>query len=198
MRITRVYTRTGDKGTTALADGSRIAKNALRLETYGTIDELNAVVGVCRQFLEELPKEQAHALDAWCEALQNDLFNLGGDLATPIAARWANMIVIGNDDVAQLEKIIDRCQAELSPLREFVLPGGTRLNAFLHMARTVCRRAERLAVTLQDTEECNPSAVPYLNRLSDLFFVLSRWVQIHARRAEVTWAKEKGVRALAL
>ena len=196
MRITRVYTRTGDKGTTGLADGSRVAKNSLRLETYGTLDELNSVVGICRQFLSDLPAEKTQCLDLWCEAFQNDLFNLGGDLATPIAARWPQMIVLNNEDVTQLERIIDQCQEELSPLREFVLPGGTRINSFLHLARTVCRRAERLAVTLQGAEEINLFAVPYLNRLSDLFFVLSRWVQVHSGQPEVTWAKEKGVRAL--
>ena len=196
MRITSVYTRTGDKGTTGLADGTRVPKDSLRLETYGTVDELNSVVGLCRQFLTDLPPQKAEKLDLWCEALQNDLFNLGADLATPIAGRWPQMVVLNETDVKQLEKIIDYCQEELSPLREFVLPGGTRINSFLHLARTVCRRGERLAVTLQGTEEINPSAVPYLNRLSDLFFVLSRWVQVHSGKAEVTWAKEKGVRAL--
>ena len=196
MRITSVYTRTGDKGTTGLADGTRVAKDSLRLETYGTVDELNSVLGICRQFLGDLPADQAAKLDLWCEALQNDLFNLGGDLATPVAGRWPQMVVLGETDVKQLEKIIDHCQEQLSPLREFVLPGGTRINSFLHLARTVCRRAERLAVTLQGTEEINPFAVPYLNRLSDLFFVLSRWVQVHTQKPEVTWTKEKGVRAL--
>lgn len=196
MRITKVYTRTGDNGMTGLSDGSRIKKNSLRLETYGTFDELNSIVGICTQFIKDLPLEKVEMLEKWCEALQNDLFNLGGDLATPISARWPNMIILNEADVLQLEKMIDCCQDDLPPLREFVLPGGTQLNGFLHLARTVCRRAERLTISLQDSEEINPSAVPYLNRLSDLFFVLSRWVQIHCKKPEITWAKQKGVRAL--
>lgn len=196
MRITKVYTRTGDKGTTGLADGTRVPKNSLRLECYGTLDELNSVVGMVRQSLGELQQTEAEKLDKWCEAIQNDLFNLGGDLATPVAGRWPQMIVINQNDVSQLEKLIDYCQETLEPLREFVLPGGTKLNAELHLCRTICRRAERLCVTLQEQQEINPSAVPYINRLSDLFFVLSRWVQKHANKAEVTWSKVSGIRSL--
>ena len=203
MRITRVYTRTGDKGTTGLADGSRVAKTSPRLESYGTVDELNAVLGLCRTqaapFATAAP-DRAHALDSWLEAIQNDLFNLGADLATPLSGRWQNMLLVDEKDVTALERIIDACQAALPPLREFVLPGGSSLNAHLHLARTVCRRGERQTVHLQQDEEINPHAVPYLNRLSDLLFVLSRWVLALPGIAphEVTWSKDKGVRALAL
>jgi cob(I)alamin adenosyltransferase len=226
MRITRVYTRTGDKGTTGLADGSRVPKTSPRLECYGTIDELNALLGVCRmEAAAELrgetgasgstpsPRETIlRTLDSWLEAIQNDLFNLGADFATPIGGRWKNMLLVDERDVTALEKMIDHCQDALPPLREFVLPGGSKLNAYLHLARTVCRRAERHGVHLQEVEEVNPQGLPYLNRLSDLLFVLSRWILpliseegkgeteggAGPAPREVTWSKEKGVRALSL
>jgi cob(I)alamin adenosyltransferase len=201
VRITRVYTKTGDKGTTSLADGSRVSKADLRLETYGTVDELNTLVGLCRSSLETsegLTAEASTVIDRWLEAIQNDLFNLGGDLATPIASRWENMIVVGESEISRLEQMIDDLQGALPPLREFVLPGGTRINAELHLCRTVCRRAERIAVQLQEHAEINPQAVPFLNRLSDFFFVVSRWVQHRAGKAEVTWKKTGGLRDLKL
>lgn len=199
MRITKVYTRVGDKGTTSLADGSAVSKDDLRLETYGTVDELNAVVGLCRSTLQQsadIDVAQRQLMDEWLERVQNDLFNLGGDLATPIASRWESMVVVGDREIVSLEKMIDHLQIDLPPLREFVLPGGTRLNAELHLARTVCRRAERIAVQLQAQAEINPKAVPLLNRLSDFFFVASRWVQHLMRRKEVTWSKPGGLREL--
>jgi cob(I)alamin adenosyltransferase len=201
VRITRVYTKTGDKGTTSLADGSRVSKADLRLETYGTVDELNAIVGLCRSSLENSENLNAGAIskiDQWLEAVQNDLFNLGGDLATPVASRWENMIVVGDAEIVRLEQMIDDLQSNLPPLREFVLPGGTRINAELHLCRTVCRRAERIAVQLQEHAEINPQAVPFLNRLSDFFFVASRWVQHCAGKSEVTWKKTGGLRDLKL
>lgn len=201
MRITRVYTKTGDRGTTSLADGSRVSKADLRLETYGTVDELNTVIGLCRSSLQGSTQIQSAAqslLDGWLECVQNDLFNLGGDLATPIAARWENMIVIGEMEIHRLENMIDELQKTLPPLKEFVLPGGTRLNAELHLARTVCRRAERFAVQLQDHAEINPQAVPFLNRLSDFLFVASRWAQKELGMSEVTWKKTGGLRDLKL
>lgn len=196
MRIVKVYTKTGDKGTTGLADGSRIPKDDLRIECYGTIDELNSILGICRQHLEEIPEKEKVLLDSWIYAIQNDLFNLGADLATPLASRWKNMIVLNDLDTEKLEKIIDFCQNDLSPLQEFVLPGGTKLNSYLHLARTVCRRAERLIVSFSMAKEINPSILPYVNRLSDLFFVLSRWVQKLAHSKEITWDKNSGVKSL--
>jgi cob(I)alamin adenosyltransferase len=201
MRITKVYTRVGDKGTTSLADGSAVSKDDLRLETYGTVDELNAVVGLCRSSLQQtfdIEEPQRQLMDEWLERVQNDLFNLGGDLATPLASRWDSMVVVGDREILNLEQMIDHLQLVLPPLREFVLPGGTRLNAELHLARTVCRRAERIAVQLQVQAEINPKAVPFLNRLSDFFFVASRWVQHLMGRKEVTWSKPGGLRELTL
>lgn len=198
MRIVKVYTKTGDKGTTGLADGSRIPKDDLRIDSYGTIDELNSIIGVCRQNLDKIPVKEKKLLDTWLFAIQNDLFNLGSDLATPISSRWEKMILINENDVTQLEKIIDDCQNNLEPLREFVLPGGTALNSYLHLARTVCRRAERRVVTLSKETEINSQIIPFINRLSDLLFVLSRWVQKLLNKKEVTWDKNMGVRSLSL
>jgi cob(I)alamin adenosyltransferase len=202
MRITKVYTRTGDRGTTGLADGTRVSKADLRLETYGTVDELNAFIGVCRTSseLQQLVADHAHwkRFDVWLECIQNDLFNLGGDLATPVQARWDSMIVVDDAEITRLEQLIDDMQEGLPPLREFVLPGGTRLNAELHVARTVCRRAERLAVQLQEHADINPQAVSFLNRLSDFLFVASRWVLHQREGREVTWMKAGGLRNLAV
>lgn len=196
-RTPRIYTRTGDKGMTGLASGERISKDSLRIETYGTVDELNSFVGVCRQHTDTLPLAEGARVDAWLAALQNDLFNLGSDLATPIASRWDGIILIGEEEVTLLEKLIDICQNECPPLRQFVLPGGTKLNAYLHVARTVCRRAERLVVSLGKEETLNPNAVIFLNRLSDFFFALSRWVQVKSKKSEVTWSQQGGLKSFA-
>lgn len=196
MRILKVYTKTGDKGTTGLADGTRIQKDDLRIECYGTIDELNSILGICRQNLDEIPKKEKNVLDSWIFAIQNDLFNIGSDLATPLASRWENMIILSDKDTIQLEKMIDYCQNMLEPLHEFVLPGGTKLNSYFHLARTICRRAERLIVSLSFEKEINPNILPFINRLSDLFFVLSRWAQKLAKLKEVTWSKNSGVKSI--
>lgn len=196
MTLQRIYTRTGDKGLTGLASGERVLKDSKRIETYGTVDELNAVLGLCREHFDELSSESGALLRRWFEAFQNDLFNIGSDLATPVAARWKNMHIVGGEEIQVLEKLIDRCQSEVSVLREFVLPGGSKLNAALHLARTVCRRAERCAVTLMQAEEINTDAVVYLNRFSDFLFVLSRWVLAQSGAVEVKWQKDKGLRYL--
>ena len=196
MRIVKVYTKTGDKGTTGLADGSRVSKDDVRIESYGTIDELNSIIGICRQNIGKLPELEQEIIDRWLFALQNDLFNIGSDLATPISARWEKMIVISDTDVIQLEKIIDYCQNSLEPLKEFVLPGGTLLNSYLHLARTVCRRAERQIVTLSKENKINSQIIPFINRLSDLLFVLSRWVQKCSNKKEILWDKNMGVQSL--
>ncbi|MEN9529968.1 MAG: hypothetical protein RI932_1841, partial [Pseudomonadota bacterium] len=156
---------------------------------------------LCRASLGEmvqLPASTRTTMDEWLERIQNDLFNLGGDLATPIASRWESMVVVGEPETTHLEQMIDVMQRDLPPLREFVLPGGTRLNAELHQARTVCRRAERIAVELQEQAEINPQAVPFLNRLSDFFFVASRWIQFSVGAPETTWKKSGGLRELKL
>lgn len=196
MRILKVYTKTGDKGTTGLADGTRIQKDDSRIECYGTIDELNSILGICRQNLDEIPKKEKNILDSWIFAIQNDLFNIGSDLATPLASRWENMIILSDKDTVQLEKMIDYCQNLLEPLHEFVLPGGTKLNSYFHLARTICRRAERLIVSLSFEKEINPNILPFINRLSDLFFVLSRWAQKLAKLKEITWSKNSGVKSI--
>ena len=145
IRITRVYTRTGDRGETALVGGRRVPKDSLRIEAYGTVDELNAILGLARVFNSERLEEgeAPRWLDETLRRLQNQLFDLGSELATPDDAVYEGMYRVGQADVTELEKLIDRCQKELEPLKSFVLPGGGRVGAFLHQARTVCRRAER-------------------------------------------------------
>ena len=171
VTLNRIYTRTGDNGTTALADGQRRSKADLRVETYGTVDETNACVGLARQHAE--PR-----LDAMLGAIQNDLFDLGADLATPPSdtpPAYEPLRIVASQ-VARLEADIDALNANIAPLKSFVLPGGSPAAAALHLARTVSRRAERLAVALAATEGeiVSSEALKYLNRLSDFLFVASR------------------------
>lgn len=196
MKSVKIYTKTGDNGSTGLADGSRIPKDDLRIESYGTIDELNSILGICRQNTIEMPSSEQKLISNWILAIQNDLFNIGSDLATPILSRWEKMIIINENDVKQLEKLIDYCENLLHPLCEFVLPGGTQLNSNLHFARTVCRRAERLIVNLSKKQEINRQIIPFINRLSDFLFVLSRLVQKILNIEEITWNKNFGIRSL--
>jgi cob(I)alamin adenosyltransferase len=172
--LNRIYTRTGDKGTTALAAGGRRPKHDLRIEAFGTVDETNACIGLVRLHTA------GHEIDAMLGRIQNDLFDLGADLATietdkPLPYEPLRMT---QAQVDRLEQEIDRLNAELSVLRSFVLPGGTPAAAALHLARTVCRRAERLVVELMEKpeEKVSPESVKYLNRLSDFLFVASRYV----------------------
>lgn len=174
-RLTRIYTRTGDAGTTGLADGSRVAKDAPRIEAIGDIDELNSVLGVL--LAEPLPD----AVRARLTDVQNDLFDLGGELSVPGHA------ILAESHIAQLEAALDEFNAALPALKDFILPGGSRAAALAHVARTVCRRAERRVVTLAQTETVPQLAVPYLNRLSDLLFVLSRVLNRHAGGSDVLW-----------
>jgi cob(I)alamin adenosyltransferase len=164
--LNRIYTRTGDAGETALGNGSRVPKFALRVEAYGTVDETNSTVGIAR----------LHArgtADAMLARIQNDLFDLGADLCRP-AAEGETALRMTDAQVGRLETEIDAMNASLQPLRSFVLPGGTPLAAQLHLCRTTCRRAERLTVALAAQEQVTPAAVRYLNRLSDWFFVAAR------------------------
>lgn len=169
--LNKIYTRTGDKGETALGNGARVAKHSLRVETYGTSDELNSFVGVARLAANG-------DLDKALERIQNDLFDLGADMCTPDMdkddTREYPPLRVLESQVTRLEVEIDEMNADLSPLRSFILPGGTALAAHLHVCRTVARRAERLATELSTTEAVNPEAVRYLNRLSDWFFVAAR------------------------
>jgi cob(I)alamin adenosyltransferase len=195
IRITRVYTRTGDRGETALVGGRRVPKDSPRIEAYGTIDELNAVVGLVRTFNEERLAEGDHhrRLDEILRKIQNELFDVGSELATPPDAEYEGMFKIGADEVTALERLMDECQQSLEPLRSFTLPGGGRINAFLHLARTVCRRAEREILRLSRAEPVNPWLLAYVNRLSDAFFVLGRWVGKHMGEKEYLW--ERGLRS---
>jgi cob(I)alamin adenosyltransferase len=169
-RITRVYTRTGDDGTTGLGSGRRVPKDDLRIEAYGTIDELNAHIGTV------LTAGPAAELVEPLRRIQNDLFHLGADLSIPEADKAKHPGPrLGEPHVAALESLLDTLNQGLPPLKNFVLPGGTPVAAFLHVARTVCRRAERIVVELAAQEPVGPDNVPYLNRLSDVLFVMSRF-----------------------
>jgi cob(I)alamin adenosyltransferase len=172
VQLTRIYTRGGDAGQTSLGDGNRVPKHALRVEAYGTVDEANATIGLCRLY-----SERAIEADAMLARIQNDLFDLGADLCTPEGQeRHGPALRIQPAQTLRLEHEIDALNAVLAPLNSFVLPGGTPLAAHLHLARTVTRRAERLVTALAEAEPLNPEAVKYLNRLSDHLFVLSRHV----------------------
>jgi cob(I)alamin adenosyltransferase len=194
IRINRVYTRGGDAGETSLVGGQRIAKDAIRIESYGTVDELNAILGLVRTANKETPgasDADKGRLDALLTRLQNELFNLGSDLATLPQDRHPRQPVIEERHVTFLEKTIDELNEGLPELRSFVLPGGGWVAAFLHQARTVCRRAERLVTTLARQEAVGPNALVYLNRLSDLLFVLGRWAARARRESEPLWEPEK-------
>ena len=180
VRLTRIYTRGGDKGETSLGDGSRVPKQALRVEAYGTVDEANAAIGLARLHTEG-------EADVMLARIQNDLFDLGADLCTPEdGRRGAGALRIVAAQVARLEGEIDRMNAALQPLQSFILPGGTPAAAHLHLARTVTRRAERLLCALAAGEPVNPEAVKYLNRLSDHLFVLGRRLNDNGAK-DVLW-----------
>ncbi len=193
MRITKVYTRTGDKGTTRLAGGQKIDKDHLRLETYGTVDELNSVVGLARAFLQDLSKKLAERdqLDEILHGIQDRLFDIGGILASPPGKESKEMKSILSTEIDALEALMDDCQKTLKPLKEFILPGGGKVAASLHQARTVCRRAERLCVRLNRDEPVPEEVLRYLNRLSDVFFVLSRWIAQAQNEGETLWRRHK-------
>lgn len=175
VRLTRIYTRGGDKGKTSLGDGTRVAKHALRVEAYGTVDEANAVIGLARLHTAPLQTGGVPA-DGLLERIQNDLFDLGADLCTPPKINEApgQALRVTQAQVDRLEAEIDSLNAELAPLNSFILPGGSAASAHLHHARTVVRRAERLIFALSEEEAVTPAALAYVNRLSDHLFVLAR------------------------
>jgi cob(I)alamin adenosyltransferase len=191
IRITRVYTRRGDHGETDLVGGPRVAKDSPRIDAYGTVDELNAALGVARAVnAAEIKRALACAsLDRILTRLQNELFDLGGELATPASEFRPGMFRVGAAEVKALETTMDECQKDLAPLKSFVLPGGGRVSAFLHVARTVCRRAERDVLRLMRHEDIGDQPLAYLNRLSDLLFVLSRWIGHHLGEKEFLWER---------
>ncbi len=177
----KIYTKTGDKGDTSLFGGQRVPKDALRIEAYGTVDELNSVLGIVRADNRE------EKIDEILEHVQNDLFVLGADLATPRSSVMKQIRRVEPKDAARLEKVIDKLEAELKPLKAFILPGGSPVAARLHFARTVCRRAERAVVRLSRNEDIGEAITIYLNRLSDLLFVLARYANQCAGVAETKW-----------
>jgi cob(I)alamin adenosyltransferase len=177
----KIYTKTGDKGETSLFGGKRVSKNALRIEAYGTVDELNSILGVCCSF------NNAQDVDSILNELQQALFTLGADLATPSDVQSKSVKRIQESDIVLLEKSIDSLSEKIQPLKSFILPGGNRAAAMIHLARTVCRRAERLVVQLSHEEEINLQSIIYLNRLSDLLFVLARYVNALSNTSEVKW-----------
>lgn len=194
MRITRVYTRTGDRGTTRLVGGQEVEKDHPRLDAYGTVDELNAILGIVREenARSGIPVEARERIDSMLARVQNECFDVGSDLATREADRWPGMVRVGGDEVTQLEAWIDALNEELGPLKEFILPGGGPVGAFLHQARTVCRRAEReVSAAMRQEPEIGDGPLRYLNRLSDFLFVLGRWAAKAAGVPEVHWQRDR-------
>jgi cob(I)alamin adenosyltransferase len=178
-RLSKIYTRTGDAGTTGLGDGKRVSKDSLRVHTMGEVDELNAVIGIL--LTEALPQD----IEALLTGVQHDLFDLGGEICIP------GMALISAAQVERLETELDRLNEDLEPLKDFILPGGSRAAAYAHLARTVCRRAERSIVALAQEEAVNDAPRQYLNRLSDLLFVLGRSLNRSAGCGDVLWQKGK-------
>lgn len=177
----KIYTKTGDDGTTSLFSGGRVSKTHLRVEAYGTVDELNSVLGVVRAH-----KPQRRC-DEWLARVQWQLFNLGADLATPLDSKAEWVVRMDADTVVWLEDAIDEMTAELPELKNFILPGGSLVAANIHVARTVCRRAERVVIQLQDQEPVGEQVIHYLNRLSDFLFTLARWENMQAGIPEDKW-----------
>jgi cob(I)alamin adenosyltransferase len=195
IRLTRIYTRTGDKGLTGLVGGTRVPKESGRLEAYGTTDELNSIVGIVRTYLPDYRDRFGSDFDWYAETLrriQNELFDVGSELATPPEGEYQEMHRVGSAETKLLELEVDRMQRDLEPLKSFTLPGGGVLNAFLHQARTVCRRAERICWALKREEPISDGVIIYLNRLSDHLFVQSRWVSKRLGEPEFLW--ERGLR----
>jgi len=189
VRIDKVYTRAGDTGQTALVGGQRTGKDSLRIECYGTVDELNATLGLVRTALE--PSAAGETLLPIVARIQNELFNLGAELATPDEDRRQRQPAVAARHVAALEADIDRLNEELPELRSFVLPGGGWSSSYFHLARTVCRRVERLVVALARQESIGDHSLEYLNRLSDALFVFGRWAAQRDGQAEPLWEPDK-------
>ncbi|MCS7229255.1 MAG: cob(I)yrinic acid a,c-diamide adenosyltransferase [Candidatus Kryptonium sp.] len=177
----KIYTRTGDDGTTSLFAGGRVKKDNLRVEAYGTIDELNAILGIVRAISKD------SMINEIIVDTQNLLFILGADLATPMGVENIKVKRITKDDVEKIEKFIDKIDENLEPLKNFILPGGTLLASFLHLARTVCRRAERRIVSFSEKEKINENVIPFVNRLSDLLFVLARYANKIENVDDIKW-----------
>ena len=191
--MTRIYTRTGDDGSTGLVGGERVKKSSARIECYGTVDELSSFIGLARASLrDDLPtKVNWQRLDTWLAWVQDALFNLGSELATPPGRLSNAMPRVSATDVLALERAIDETQSDLRPLANFIHPGGSISGAQLHVARTICRRAERLLVKLAESEGgVSPETLTFLNRLSDALFVWARWINARLSAEEHLWSKD--------
>ena len=183
IKLNKIYTKTGDGGDTALGDGERVLKDSLRVSAYGNVDELNASIGIITLYADTELKRKL-------KNIQNDLFDIGADLCVPISEKNKDRLRLSTNQVETLELEIDEMNSILEPLNSFVLPGGCRSATFLHMARTICRRAERSVVSLRSQEDINNNTLVYLNRLSDWLFVASR-VENQVNSSEVLWAPGK-------
>lgn len=181
----KIYTKKGDQGMTSLGSGIRVPKNHIRVEAYGTIDELNSILGIIISSFEG--KKYERHLKEVLETIQNDLFNIGSYLASPAQKKLLHAI---HPHVAQYEEEIDRMTKELLPLTSFILPGGSSSSSFLHLARTVSRRAERRLVELNSSENIDPSVLVYINRLSDLFFTMARYVNFKNKQKDIPWTHD--------
>jgi cob(I)alamin adenosyltransferase len=193
VALNRIYTRLGDSGETSLAGGQRVGKDSLRIECYGTVDELNAIIGMARESARQ--PQQLAPLAAILRRVQHELFNLGSILATLPEDVHPKQARITTSEIDQLEREIDSMNEVLAPLRSFVLPGGSRINTELHLGRTVCRRAERAVVALSRIEPVPPECVRYLNRLSDALFVWSRWANHALGIEETLWDPDQSATA---
>ena len=184
--LNKIYTKTGDDGTTALGNGERIAKSSKRVSAYGSVDELNSFIGLARSFIES---DKIKELDKILATIQNDLFDLGADLCIPDKDKNADSLKIVKSYVKNLEKEIDKLNSQLEPLRSFILPGGTKVSAYVHIARTIARRCEREMIELRQIEEAEISkeAVQYINRLSDFLFVAARYVNLKSDFDDILW-----------
>ena len=192
VKITKVYTRTGDSGKTGLVGGKRLPKDHPRIEAYGSVDELNSVIGIALSYLSQKEvSKRREKMESILEAIQQKLFDTGSELATLPGDEYEGQINIKAEDSEWLEEIIDAMNEELQPLKSFILPGGTSLNAFLHQARTVCRRAERDIIKLNQIDLVNPEIIKYINRLSDYLFVAGRWVTETLGETETLWQPGK-------
>ena len=188
IRINKVYTRSGDHGKTSLIGGVKVDKDDLRIDAYGTIDELNSVLGLCISEINKMEnkKIKEETIKIFTR-IQNELFNLGSSLSRLDIDKESNFPSINRVNIIKLENEIDQYNVKLPELTSFVLPGGSTINALLHLARTICRRAERISVTLMKRTKIDENILPYLNRLSDLFFVFSRWFSHKMNRTENLW-----------
>jgi cob(I)alamin adenosyltransferase len=192
VRINKVYTKTGDKGETSLAQGMRISKDHPRVNAYGTVDELNSLVGIVRCFNLQKPNSvRRDKFESILQTVQHRLFDIGSILATDPKSDRKNLPALYEQNVTWLEEVIDVMNEDLSPLQSFVLPGGSPVNAFLHQCRTVCRRAEREMVSLNRESEIDSNLLAYINRLSDALFVFSRWTASTMNEDEFLWEPGK-------